>query len=280
MQKITRQPMQLGEGPLWHQGRLLWVDLVAGRSWQSGADGEVLLTDREMLTSLVPGKDGSLYATSATGFRRGVAAPEPIGGLAITDARLRFNDGKADPFGNYWAGTMDRSCQAPDWGTLYLLTPGGQVKPMLAGIGVSNGLAWSADGTVFYYIDSLRQKIEAFDFHPGRLEISRRRTVLDIPGQALPDGMCIDRDGLLWCALWAGQSVIAVDPKRGSIEHRLAVPAYHATSCCFGGAGLDELFITTASIEVPPDRVAEFPDSGHVFRCTPGARGLPADTYG
>ncbi|MEN9359045.1 MAG: hypothetical protein RL095_580 [Verrucomicrobiota bacterium] len=281
MEALTQSPMLLGEGPLWHENGLIWVDIAAGEVWRHDSCGLRKLANDAKLTSIVPGRDGNFYATSETSFCRWNPADgriENIGGFRLCDPRIRFNDGKADPFGNYWAGTMDRDCQET-LGSLYLLSPGGEVRQMLAGVGISNGLAWSADGATLYFIDSLRRRVEAFDFDPQRLEISRRRTVLEIPGEALPDGMCIDRDGLLWVALWNGGEVIAIDPVKSVIVHRLPVPAWNVTSCCFGGAELDQLFITTASIENPPGKTARHPAGGQIFRCRPGAIGLPADGY-
>lgn len=281
MKAITQSPMLLGEGPLWHQGGLTWVDIAAGQVWRHDDGGLRKLANDAKLTSILPGRDGAFYATTESCFCRWnplSGTIENVGGFSLCDPRIRFNDGKADPYGNYWAGSMDRACQE-DLGSLYLLTPGGEVKLMLAGIGISNGLAWSASGSEFYFIDSLRRCIDAFDFDPQRLEISRRRSLLALPQEVLPDGMCIDRDGLLWIALWSGQQVIALDPKKRSVVHRLPVPAWNVTSCCFGGPALDELYITTASIETPSDMIAAFPQSGQVFRCRPGAVGLPAASY-
>ena len=143
MEAITQSPMLLGEGPLWHEGGLTWVDIAAGHVWRHDESGLRKLANDAKLTSIVPGRDGAFYATTETSFCRWnpvSGAIENVGGFSLCDPRIRFNDGKADPYGNYWAGSMDRACQE-DLGSLYLLTPGGEVKLMLAGIGISNHLA-------------------------------------------------------------------------------------------------------------------------------------------
>jgi sugar lactone lactonase YvrE len=148
-------------------------------------------------------------------------------------------------------------------------------------VGVSNGLAWNATGETVYFIDSYARTLSAFDYDLGRGELSGRRIVRTFPAEGgLPDGMTIDRAGRLWIALWGGGAVVCCDPQTGAELARVEVPASLTTSCAFGGPALDELFITSARINLTPEQLAREPLAGSIFRVRPGAVGLPAALFG
>lgn len=138
-----------------------------------------------------------------TGEKQFLCDPEP-------NPRTRCNDGKADPFGNLWIGCMSRSLDSgageaqPEAG-LYCMTPDGQVKTMLTGLYLGNGLAWSGDGRKFYYIDTMLHNVQVFDFDPDTVTLSNGREAFAIPAElGLPDGMTIDCEGKLWIAMFGG----------------------------------------------------------------------------
>jgi sugar lactone lactonase YvrE len=193
----------------------------------------------------------------------------------------RFNDGKSDPSGRFWAGTMDRH-GAKGAGNLYALQTDGNVKLKLKGVSVSNGMAWSPDGRYFYYIDTATREVSAFDFDPVNGEIRNQRTVVWIPPEmGKPDGMTIDTEGMLWVALWDGWSISRWDPFTGALLCRIMLPVARITSCTFGGKDLRDIYVTSASLGLSDLQKKEQPLAGSIFvlRETP-FQGLPARTFG
>jgi len=191
----------------------------------------------------------------------------------------RFNDGKCDPAGRFWAGTLGPRGEA----ALYRLDVDHSLHTMVTGVSTSNGLVWSADAKLFYYIDTPTGRVDAFDYDLGTGNISNRRPAV-VPDSALPgrpDGMTIDADGMLWVAFWGGAAVIRYDPKTGKMLEKAAVPgAKHSSSCAFGGKDLQTLFITSAKAGVKPDQLAEQPNAGHLFAVRiANTRGVPALEY-
>jgi sugar lactone lactonase YvrE len=275
---------ELGEGPLYHEGRFYWVDILAGKlkSIIPGDDKcQLLYEGAKAPTSVVAGKDGSLYMTLTDGFYKFTdEGASRVGAFKITDPHMRFNDGKCDLFGNYWAGTMDTQEVSPK-GSLYVLRPSGEVLEILTGITVSNGLCWNDDMSTFYYVDSPTKEVRAYDFDSLAMTLTKPRTIYTVKKDgAFPDGMCIDMDGNLWLALWNGYSVICLDPYSGQVLDEIEVPCRKVTSCSFGGEVYDELFITTSTKGMDGSDWQKYPDSGKIFKARPGIIGLPLDTFG
>ncbi len=272
---------ELGECPVWDSRthRLVWVDIPAGR---------IHLTDvgsgRSDLIE-VPLPVGAVALRAAGGF---VAALED--GFWIVDdaiyrltpvpeARpgLRFNDGKCDPDGRFWAGTMAYN-QSRGAGALYRLDPDGGATQMLQGVTISNGLAWSPDGRTMYYVDTPTQRIDALSFVPATGDILDRRLAVRIPPEAgAPDGMTIDEEGGLWVALWGGGAVHRY--LDGRLERVIKLPVSQPTSCTFGGENLDELYVTSAWEGLSTTERHEQPLAGALFVARPGMRGVPAAAY-
>jgi sugar lactone lactonase YvrE len=273
----------LGEGPLFHEGHFYWVDIIGGKlnKLTPGVSEECLYHGDIAPTSVVPGKDGALYLTLNDGFYKLTEkGPERMGDLKIDDPYLRFNDGKCDPSGNYWAGTMDMKEESAK-GSLYILKPDGELSTIIDGVTVSNGLCWNDDMTIFYYVDSATKKIMAYDLDPLTLVLGSNRTVFEVKeADVFPDGMSMDLDGNLWLALWNGYAVLCIDPNSGEVLQKIEVPCKKVTSCCFGGDVFQELYITTASKDMTDEDWQQYPDSGKVFKATPGIIGLPADSFG
>lgn len=272
---------ELGEGPVWDErsGRLAWVDIVRPALHQTdvatGATETIELPDPVGVA--VPRSAGGFLAALPDGFY--VVGDGPLRLVAaLPDARreLRFNDGKCDPAGRFWGGTLayDRTPIA----AFYRLDPTGEVTRQFGDVTVSNGLAWSPDTSTMYYIDSSTRRVDAFDFDVASGSISGRRTVVEVPPHAgKPDGMTIDAEGGLWIAMWGGSAVHRyVD---GRLDHVVRLPVSRPTSCAFGGPDLDELFITSGWSGLDLDARRREPTAGALFRVRPGARGLPPMSF-
>jgi sugar lactone lactonase YvrE len=273
----------LGEGAIWHarERRLYWVDIEPGRLHVfNPVDGSDRVFELgQMVGTVVPRARGGVMLALHHGFAafdpptgRWTRWSDPEGHLP----RNRFNDGKCDPAGRFWAGTisLDREPQAA---SLYCLEPDGRVRTMLQGITNSNGIAWSLDRNTMYYIDTPTQQVTAFDYDLASGQIVNPRTVITIPTDSgKPDGMTVDAEGMLWIALWEGGCVGRWDPRSGARLDTVAVPARRVTSCAFGGPNLDELYITTARIGLTESDLAEQPHAGGLFRARPGVAGVAA----
>lgn len=274
---------RLGEGPVWdtRSGRLVWVDVLAGRvhvtDVRSGTDE--LIEVPLHVGAVAPRAAGGFVAALQDGFWViGVGPPELMTRVPEARPGLRFNDGKCDPAGRFWAGTMAYDV-APGAGALYRLGPDGRADRVLDGVTISNGLAWSADGLTMYYIDSPTQRVDAFSFVPDTGEISDRRPVVRIPSElGGPDGMTIDAEGGLWVALWGGSAVHRY--LDGRLDRVVQLPVSMPTSCTFGGVDLDELYITSMSEGLSAEERAAQPLAGAIFRLRPGVRGIPPATFG
>lgn len=272
---------ELAEGPAWdaRDNRLLWVDICAGLvhrlDVQSGVDRAIQI-DSEV-GSVVPRSQGGYVAAIRDGFvgltEDGMVVPlAPAGGPG-----LRMNDGKCAPDGAFWAGTMADE-QNPGVASLYRLAVDGSVTVPLSGVTISNGLGFTNDSRL-YYIDTALRRIELFDVAPATQTLSNRRHFVQFPkAGGSPDGMTLDNDGCVWVALWGGSAVHRYTPK-GVLDTVIKVPAGQVTSCAFGGANQDELFITTARCGLTCAQLDTQPLAGALFRCWPGVTGPAATPY-
>jgi sugar lactone lactonase YvrE len=275
----------IGEGPVWEErsGTLVWVD-IAGRlvhRYDPERGPQAPLTTPLDVGAAVPRRDGGLVLALQDGFwlQDPGEVLRPWVQVEAADPGSRFNDGKCDHAGRFWAGTMELD-GADDRGRLYRLDPDGTVTSHLAGIAISNGLAWSADRRTMFYIDSRTYRVDALDFEEAGGTLSNRRPVVTVGvDDGMPDGMTIDAEGGLWVAFWGGSSVRRFDPTTGECSVRIELPAPHVTSCAFGGPDLDELYITSAARELDADGRAAHPDAGGLFRIRPGVRGVPTDLF-
>lgn len=273
----------LGEGPLWDErtGRVLSVDIEGRRLHRTDpADGATTSLDMpEAIGVCLPRAAGGYVAALETGFHA-VADDGRVEELVTVDTRaedLRFNDGACDPQGRMWAGTMAWDTRAGA-GSLYRLDPDLQLTRVLEGVTISNGLGWSPDGATMYYVDTPTLCIFAFDFDGRAGTLSRRRTFVELSGPGQPDGLCVDADGAVWVALWGGWSVERYLPD-GTLDAVIPLPVGQVTSCAFGGAELDQLFITSASVGLSAAEREAQPLVGSLFRAVPGVRGLPSVSF-
>lgn len=272
----------LGEGPSWlpAQQALLWVDIESCQVHLfRPSDGQLRSWSMPCHVGVaVPTVKGDFLTATRDGFMRLDPESGQVTPLVDPEAHLpgnRFNDGKCDPQGRFWAGTLSYS-RTPEAASLYRLDPDLTVHRMLDKVTTSNGLAWSLDGTVLFYIDTPTRRVDAFDFDGGTGTIGNRRTVITIPeAMGKPDGMTIDDQGMLWIALWGGWSVTRWDPASGRLLGNVDVPAERTSSCCFGGPQLDTLYITTARTGLTEEALIAQPLAGSLFAVQTGHRGLP-----
>lgn len=274
-------PVEHGEGPFWHDGRLGWVDLMAGHLWLAGFDGTGLTDPRSYdvgrpLGAAVPRAGGGWVLAAGAAFWS-LSEDGTVTRLTedLADASLiRMNDGKVDPAGRLWAGTMAYD-EKPGAGAFF--TYDGTVHPVLDGVTISNGLGWSPDHRLMYYIDTPTGRVDVFDYDESSGVASGRRPFVEVKGGS-PDGMSVDDEGHLWVALWGGGAVHRYDPS-GHLVTTVRVPVTNVTSCCFGGPDRTTLFITTSRNARTPEQLAAEPLSGHVFQVTPGVTGPTATPY-
>jgi sugar lactone lactonase YvrE len=275
---------ELGEGALWDAaaGRLLFVDIMRGRVHEfdpaTGADR--VFEVGEPVGALTPTVRGDLALATKSGFLRLDRHDGALSRIALIEADIpdnRMNDAYCDARGRFWAGTMNMSGR--QHGSLYRLDPDGRVTRMLSRVSVSNGLDWSLDGRLMYYVDTHTGRIDVFDFDEESGTIANRRPLVNVPHTAgHPDGLIVDADGCLWLALWAGGAVHRYTPD-GRLDQVVTMPVSHPTKCAFGGPDLSDLYITTAFIELSAEARAAHPLAGGVFRCRPGVKGKPTHVF-
>jgi sugar lactone lactonase YvrE len=190
--------------------------------------------------------------------------------------RNRFNDGKCDPAGRFWVGSMGPRYQA----SLYRITANGTCDKMVDSVTISNGIVWTADKKTMYYIDTNTGEVRAFDYDNSTGDIANSRVVIKFPsGIGMPDGMSIDAEGMLWIAHWGGYCVGRWNPATGKMIAKIEVPAPNVTSCAFSGKNLDVLYITTASTGMSANDLIKYPDSGKLFVANPGVKGVKANLF-
>jgi sugar lactone lactonase YvrE len=281
----------LGEGPVWDQrtGRLHWVDILSGLVHRfSPPDGSDLIIDVGQPVSAVGlGADGGLVLAIRDGFGLVHPGSDRVGEIIEVEKDVtgnRMNDGRCDPAGRFWAGTMaTRWEEEPCAGALYRLdgTSGAlAATKILGGITVSNGIDWTPDGRQMYYVDSPTQRVDVFDFDAGTGILRNRSAFATVPAaDGLPDGLVVDADGGVWVALFGAGRLRRYSPS-GRIDQDIQLPVTLVTSAAFGGADLADLYITTARHRLTAEERDRQPHAGSLFGCRPGQAGKPAHRFG
>ncbi|HEX6972640.1 MAG TPA: SMP-30/gluconolactonase/LRE family protein [Limnochordia bacterium] len=284
MEVVTDVQSTLGEGPIWYGERLYWVDILEKKVHSYAPDRNEVRTLQldQFVGTVVPRRRGGLVVALQNGFAF-LAEDGTVTPIADPEADKpdnRFNDGKCDPAGRFWAGTMPMDEQRPV-GSLYMLDLQGQVHRKLSGVTISNGICWSDDGKTMYYIDTPTHQVIAYQFDMDSGEIRDPRTVVTIdPRDGAPDGMTIDERGYLWIGLWGGYAVVCYDPASGRRVAKLDVPVARVTACAFGGPDLGDLYITTARVGLSEADAAREPLAGRLFKTRVDVKGVPAFAYG
>ncbi|HET6395470.1 MAG TPA: SMP-30/gluconolactonase/LRE family protein [Pseudoxanthomonas sp.] len=277
----------LGEGPCWsaRAQALYFVDILGRRLLRCDAEGRARASwdfDEE-ISAVAECADGDGLLVS---LRHDLALFDPDGGALHRLVRPeperpgnRFNDGKCDARGRFWAGSTDFACVAPA-GALYRYD-GDACARVLDGAFISNGPAWSRDGRTLFFNETGRACTYAFAFDPDTGELGERRLwrQWNETEEGAPDGMTVDADGRLWIAHWGGGAVGCYDADSGATLARFELPASNVTSCCFGGAELSTLFVTTARVGLDEAQRQAQPLAGALFALQLDVQGLPANRF-
>lgn len=284
-----KQALVLGEGPLWSASgqALYWLDIgrkmlfrkapaeAQPRSWSlpdyPGCLGEL---DTDSIAVAI-GEGVQRFDLQSGATQLLCAAPPRSTGV-------RFNDGKVDPKGRFWAGTMQNNF-GPNGepvgidgahGALYRFDSSGRAQTIEENVGVSNTLAWSPDLKRFYFADSMRAEIYAYDFDADSGAVKNKRTFFNPSGPGIPDGSAMDVDGCLWNARWDGGAILRITPA-GKLDRTVELPVPRPTSCSFGGPNLDTLYVTSATVGLSAEQLEAAPLSGSVFAIGGVGQGMP-----
>ena len=242
-----------GEGPIFWNDHLLYVDIEGHTLIQLNPESgdEEFWEMGERIGTVVPRVEGGFLCAGdsgiytfdpTTGEKVNVADPE-----ADKRPDNRFNDGKCDPSGRFWAGTISTVKKTGD-ANLYMLDKDGTLSLKVDEVTNSNGICWNGDATVMYYIDTPTKKVMAYSYENLLGSISQPSLVADsgvLGLEGSPDGMTIDSEGMLWVAMCHGGLVVRINPDSGKVIQQVELPCVETTACAFGGVNLDRLFVTT-----------------------------------
>jgi len=280
----------LGECILWDEETqcVWWTDIHESRLYRyryaSAALESFACPERLCSFGFVDGDSRLVCA-----FASGLALFDPAGGdlqwlyRPEKDYRgTRFNDGRVDRRGRFWAGTMvegeGRDAQGrPAKGSLYRIS-GSEQRRIFGGISISNSLCFSPDGGVLYFADSPERRIMSYEIDPGSGEPGEARVFATVAGDGAPDGSTVDAEGCLWNAQWGGSKLVRYT-SAGEVDCVLELPVSQPTCVCFGGEDLDLLFVSSARENLSPERLAAEPEAGNVLVYQTGVRGLPESWY-
>jgi len=278
--------VELGEGPIWDPAaaQLLFVDIPRGElhRFDPSTRAHAVFEVGQPIGAVVPTIRGDWMVAARDGFVRVDPRTGATTLAAIVEDDLpdnRMNDGYCDPRGRFWAGTMSMN-HAREAGALYRLDADGSVTCMLRHVTTSNGVDWSPDERLMYYVDTGTRRIDVFDFDAAAGTITSRRPLVTIdPAHGKPDGLIVDSDGCLWLALWGGGALHRYRPD-GRLDRAIELPVSHPTKCAFGGSDLSDLFVTSARQPLSADARELEPHAGSLLCCRPGVRGRAARPFG
>ncbi len=277
----------LGEGAIWNyrSNELYWIDIEGKKLhvYHPETKKNKTITLPCRIGTVVPSEEEN---KAIVALEDGVYIVDTVTEelLLLSDVESditenRFNDGKCDPNGNFWVGSMHLAQNKPN-ASLYKINEKGESDKMLGGITISNGIVWTKDKSTMYYIDTPKGTIRAFDYDKTTSKISNERVVVTVdPKDGFPDGMAIDDQDMLWVGMWNGNAVAKYNPKTGTLEKKIQVPAHNVTSCAFGGNNFDELYITTASLDMTDEEKKQFPLAGSVFKIKLKEKGVKSNFF-
>jgi len=274
---VHEAPMLVGESAIWHEveSALYWVDIegltvnrlhaASGKfsSWKMGSNPSALAIDENNFL-VVATRERLLRLNTTDG------AETPIADAPYDTSKVRFNDGRVDPAGRFWIGTMYEPRDQPA-AEMYVLARDNLRCAWRGGMTNSNGLAWSLDGRTMFHADTTTHRIDCYDFDVATGEHSNRRTILTFPTDKTapdyggrPDGATMDSEGMYWVAMFEGGRVLRISPA-GEILREIKLPVRCPTSVCFGGPDLRTLYITSASQGRSSEEIAQYPHTGKVL---------------
>ncbi|WP_425049850.1 SMP-30/gluconolactonase/LRE family protein [Psychromarinibacter sp. S121] len=284
---VQRVAAQLGETPLWdaRRARLTWIDIERPTFWtldpSTGGTTALKQPGTYLGSQALTRSGGHLIARDLD-----LLVLDPEAGIAApfattpdeTMPATRLNDGRVDAQGRLWIGTMDNGLK-DGLGALYRVDPDGTMTRMLDDVIVSNGIAFAPDGRSMFFTDTRRHITYRLSLDETGAEITGREVFADYSATGdRPDGACIDVDGCLWHAFFAGGKVVRYAPD-GRIDREIALPATNPTCLCFGGPDLKTLFVTTAFKFLSPEQLDAEPLAGSVFAIEGAGQGVPENLF-
>lgn len=269
---VVPQCSLLGEGPVWDATNkcICWVDILNGNIHEFTQSNNKYrnIAVKDMVGAVALCTNGDFLAALKSGLAFVNRNSGEVTLLHHPEVHLpqnRFNDGKCDPAGRFWVGTMSLS-EKQGAGSLYMIDRDLSHSVKIKDITISNGLTWSPDHKTFYFIDTPTFEVVAYDYDFETGNITNKRVAISIPKkEGFPDGMTIDSEGMLWIAHWNGWQVARWNPGTGKKLFTISLPAARITSCTFGGQNLQDLYITSASIGLSEKQLEEQPLAGSLF---------------
>lgn len=276
----------LGEGAFWNYKtqEFYWIDIESKtlNIYNPKTKINKALQTKSRIGTVVPvNKTEALVALEDGVYKMNVETGKSslFTNMKIELVGSRLNDGKCDPSGRFWVGSMHMK-QEKDKANLYAINSKGSLETKLKNVTISNGIVWTADKKTMYYIDTPTSQIKAYDYNDETGAISNEKVAIEIPLElGYPDGMTIDEEDMVWVGMWNGNAVIRFNPKTGEVLKKIEVPAHNVTACAFGGENLDTLYITTASIDMTADEKEKYPLSGSLFKVVPGVKGVNGNFF-
>jgi D-xylonolactonase len=275
LELIADYACEIGENPLWHpiEKRLYWCDIPNGRlfRYDPATATHEQCYEGKTIGGFTIQADGSLLLFMDQGTVALWREDAPLQLIAHVESERssRFNDVIADPYGRVFCGTMSSEQSR---GSLYRLDVDGSIHQILQNIGCSNGMAFTLDRRGFYYTDSFAREIYLFDYNREDGSIGNQRIFAHFnEADGLPDGVTLDAEDRLWCAMWDGSCIVRFLPN-GAIDKKIQVPARKTSSLTFGGDDYTDVYITTAGGNT---KEADGPLSGALFRLRAERPGLP-----
>jgi sugar lactone lactonase YvrE len=272
----VRAEALLGDGATWDHasGTLIWVDVLRSEVHRySPVGGDAVLEVPQHVGSAKPRSKGGLVLN----MRDGVALVDRDGTKTwlVYWARdgVRGSQAAVDPAGRLWAGTSRYDEEPGGW--LVKVQPTGDAKVVLDPVTASNGIGWSPDATLMYYVDSAERRIDVLDYDRDSGETANRRTFAEVD-RGLPDGIAVDAEGAVWVALWGGAAVRRYSPD-GRRDVEIELPVGQPTSLCFGGQDFTDLYVTTAREGLSGDALSEL--AGSVLVLPDAGDGLPGNAF-
>jgi sugar lactone lactonase YvrE len=274
---------RLGECPLWDEraAMLWWVDSrwPAVKRLDPATGAVMMLVLPEIVGSIALREAAGLLAATKSGIHLLDASNGALAAKVDPEKHLpdnRFNDGRCDRAGRFWAGTMSDVNRDPV-GSLYRIDADFGCTKLRNAIIIPNSLAFSPDGRAMYFADTNRHTIWAYDYDPASGAATRERVFADT-GKGRPDGSCVDADGCLWNADYGASRLVRYTPA-GKMDRTIELPVTNPTCCCFGGADLGTLYVTTATQRLSPQELARQPLAGSLLALRPGVQGLAESRF-
>lgn len=276
----------LGEGAIWNHetNELFWID-IEGKSFNmldpKTKQNRSFSTASHIGTVVPKSKDEALVALvdGIYTMNLNTGQTEVFADMKDVLTGCRLNDGKCDPAGRLWVGSMNWQ-QEKGKADLFMIQNDRSVTTKIDSVTISNGIVWTKDKKTMYYIDTPTSQIKAYDYDNATGNISNERVAVEVSTDlGFPDGMTIDAEDMVWVGMWNGDAVIRFNPKTGELLQKIEVPAHNITSCAFGGDNLETLFITTAKLDMTEEEAKKYPLAGSVFKVNPGVKGVKSNFF-